>query len=292
MKVIYIVIFSITSGKGLSSITWGSFKSSPKNINRKPFAKATLSRNEVLQYRGNNAASKLKQENPLSERKGESLCSIRPLGCCDGVDLQCFGCHPGLLDMGIPCGQQPIHDEYSSLRRESTRDCFCDRSCLVFDDCCDDHMVACIEFYDVSMLDKVILWRKLSQSFQIPKNCERPVDKPKDFNPKSSCKLRGSCCSGGDHDCYGCNPVLLSKGIPCEQQTTVNTQDVTTDTTARDCFCDTICILFKAKISNRRQWCWWHVTLVDEMTIGDQFFIKSVTNIDITPKSFDLTSCY
>ena len=157
MKVFYIAIFSIASGNGLSSITWRSCEFSPYKINRNPFAKATLSRNEVLQYRGNNAASKFKPENPVSERKGESLCSIRPLGCCDGVDLECFGCHPGLLDMGIPCSQQPTHDEYSSSRRESTRDCYCDRSCLVFGDCCDDHMVACIQFYDVSMLNDVFM---------------------------------------------------------------------------------------------------------------------------------------
>ena len=110
-------------------------------------------RNEVLQYRGNNAATKFKQENPVFVRKGESLCSMRPSGCCSGVDLECFGCHPGLLDMGIPCERQPIHEEYKNLRvlensstnfqsdqrRESTRDCFCDTSCKLFDDCCDDH---------------------------------------------------------------------------------------------------------------------------------------------------------
>ena len=50
--------------------------------------------------------------------------------------------------MGIPCGQQPVHDEYSSLRSESTRDCFCDSSCILFDDCCGDHFGACPQFYD------------------------------------------------------------------------------------------------------------------------------------------------
>ena len=136
------------------------------------------------------------------------------------------------------------------------------------------------------------LWKKSSKLFQIPKNCKRPEDKPSDFNPKSSCKLRGSCCSGGDHDCYGCNPVLLSNGVPCEQQATVNPQDVITDTTARDCFCDTICILFKAKVSNRRKWCWWQVMLVDDIKIGDQSVINiwsstPVTNIDISYISYN-----
>ena len=95
----------------------------------------------MLQYRGNNAAS---------ERKGDSLCGLRPSGCCQGVDLTCFGCHPELLDMGIPCEQQSVHEKYQSQhsqlinlqqsqRRESTRDCFCDTSCIVFEDCCDDH---------------------------------------------------------------------------------------------------------------------------------------------------------
>ena len=124
---------------------WPIYFVSPDKISHKPLGKAKITRNEVLQYRGKNAASKINLE-----RKGESLCSIRPSGCCNGVDLECFGCHPGLLDMGIPCGQQPIHDEYSSLRQESTRDCFCDSSCIVFDDCCDDHFGACPQFYDGS----------------------------------------------------------------------------------------------------------------------------------------------
>ena len=194
----------------------------------------------MLQYRGKNAASKFKLE--TSERKGESLCTIRPSGCCQGVDLECFGCHPGLLAMGIPCEQQPIHDEYKSRvmgnssenfqseqRRESTRDCFCDKSCVNFDDCCDDYSEC--------------------TSWQTTEYC-----KPVDFNSKSSCKLRGSCCSGVDLDCYGCNPVLLSKGIPCEQQNTVHPDDATIETqkeNARDCFCDTSCMLFQARVPNQ-----------------------------------------
>ena len=53
----------------------------------------------MLQYRGKNAISKFKNDN--QEKTGQSLCSI--LGCCSGVDLECWGCHPGLLAMGMPC---------------------------------------------------------------------------------------------------------------------------------------------------------------------------------------------
>ena len=196
----------------------------------------------MLQYRGKNAASKFKLENP--ERKGESLCGLRPSGCCQGVDLECFGCHPGLLAMGIACEQQPIHDEYKSRilgnslenfqaeqRRESTRDCFCDKSCVNFEDCCDDYS-ECDDY-----------------TWQTTEYC-----KPVDFNSKSSCKLRGSCCFGVDLDCYGCNPVLLSKGIPCEQQKTVHPDDATIETqkeNARDCFCDMSCMVFQARVSNQ-----------------------------------------
>ena len=76
----------------------------------------------MLQYRGKNAISKFKSDN--SERGGESLCSI--MGCCHGVDLECFGCNPGLLAMGIPCEQQPTHHKVSPRR-----DCFCDTSCII-----------------------------------------------------------------------------------------------------------------------------------------------------------------
>ena len=82
-------------------------------------------------------------------------------------------------------------------------------------------------------------------NFQKPDSCFRPEDTI-DSNSKSSCRLRGSCCSGGDLACYGCNPVLLSKGIPCEQQTTDRQK-----AHARDCFCDKSCILFQARVSNQ-----------------------------------------
>ena len=85
--------------------------------------------------------------------------------------------------------------------------------------------------------------------FQIPASCLRP-DEIIDFSSKSSCELRGSCCEGGDLACHGCNPVLLSKGIPCEQQTTDREK-----ANARDCFCDKSCILFQARISNQVKSC-------------------------------------
>ena len=94
----------------------------------------------MLQYRGKNAISKFKNDN--QEKTGQSLCSI--LGCCSGVDLECWGCHPGLLAMGMPCEEQPTETN-SPLRR----DCFCDASCILFEDCCDDHFGACAAFYDV-----------------------------------------------------------------------------------------------------------------------------------------------
>ena len=131
------------NGIGAKNSSFDGIRSEkPGSTSYKPFKKAKLSRNEVLQYRGKNATSKFKLENP--ERKGESLCSI--LGCCPGVDLQCFGCHPGLLDMGIPCEKQP-----TSTHSPQRRDCFCDTSCILFEDCCDDHFGACAELYNVSI---------------------------------------------------------------------------------------------------------------------------------------------
>ena len=117
-------------------------------VRKKPFDKANLSRKEVLQYRGKNAISKFKDDN--QEKTGQSLCSI--LGCCSGVDLECWGCHPGLLAMGMPCEEQPTETN-SPLRR----DCFCDASCILFEDCCDDHFSACAAFYDVRAFQKLFL---------------------------------------------------------------------------------------------------------------------------------------
>ena len=51
----------------------------------------------------------------------------------------------------------------------------------------------------------------VTESIKKPDSCFRPEDTI-DSTSKSSCRLRGSCCTGGDLACYGCNPVLLSKG--------------------------------------------------------------------------------
>ena len=74
-------------------------------------------------------------KNVLNERGvSSSLCSLRPGAqkCCDGVDLECFGCNP----------THPFNcvEPYS--------DCFCDSSCILFEDCCSDHMDTCKDFYD------------------------------------------------------------------------------------------------------------------------------------------------
>ena len=153
----------------------------------------------MLQYRGENA--KLKNQ----ERKGESRCYIS--GCCEGIDKQCFGCHPGLLAMGIPCEQQP-----TSVTETQRRDCFCDEICILFEDCCDDHFGACAGLYDVSSWFIIKVFLLMKPYFQPPESCARPEDIDViDFSSKSSCELRGSCCSGGDLACHGCNPFLLSQ---------------------------------------------------------------------------------
>ena len=114
--------------------------------------------------------------------------------------------------MGIPCEQQP-----TSTKEPKRRDCFCDTSCILFEDCCDDHFGACAELYDVSFFIKKFtryftryFVLKDIYFFQMPESCFRPEDTI-DFSSKSSCELRGSCCSGGDLACHGCNPVLLSQ---------------------------------------------------------------------------------
>ena len=48
---------------------------------------------------------------------------------------------------------------------------------------------------------------------------------------KSICSLRGSgpkeqCCNDVDLDCHGCNPTLLSMGIPCEDQSIKEADEV------------------------------------------------------------------
>merc|ERR1712050_278354 len=68
--------------------------------------------------------------------------------CCDGVDLECFGCNPDLLEQGLECKDQPTSPVSTVPNPEvKTRDCFCDFSCIMFEDCCDDHAETCIHLY-------------------------------------------------------------------------------------------------------------------------------------------------
>ena len=94
--------------------------------------------------------------------------------CCEGGDLACHGCNPVLLAEGIPCEEQTTDRE-----KAHSRDCFCDKSCILFQarvsnqvkscnsvtfddlkltlidldlksrnkDCCDDHEDFCTELY-------------------------------------------------------------------------------------------------------------------------------------------------
>ena len=74
----------------------------------------------------------------LCETRGETLDEM----CCQGVELKCFGCNNKLLNkFGIPCEEQPTSIESPS--DELKRDCFCDSSCLLFDDCCKDFKRLC-----------------------------------------------------------------------------------------------------------------------------------------------------
>ena len=92
-------------------------------------------------------------------RKGSSLCSLREKEvvngldvvnqCCEWASLDCFGCNPVLLQLGIPCKSQPRADRFfeseSGFKHE--RDCFCDSSCEMFDDCCADYRDTCSHNY-------------------------------------------------------------------------------------------------------------------------------------------------
>ena len=48
----------------------------------------------------------------LMARQGSSLCSLRSTDpkfqCCDGVDLQCYGCNKNLLAQGQKCDDQTV----------------------------------------------------------------------------------------------------------------------------------------------------------------------------------------
>ena len=65
-------------------------------------------RNDVLNAR------KIASDSLLSDdsRAGTSSCGLRGNDvseqCCNDVDLNCYGCHPTLLAMGIECDKQTI----------------------------------------------------------------------------------------------------------------------------------------------------------------------------------------
>jgi len=79
-------------------------------------------------------------------RAGTSSCGLRGNDvseqCCNDVDLNCYGCHPTLMAMGIACDKQTIKST-DTIKR----DCFCDSSCILFGDCCDDHIDICKHLY-------------------------------------------------------------------------------------------------------------------------------------------------
>ena len=85
-------------------------------------------------------------------RRGSSLCSLREKDnqCCKWASLDCFGCNPVLLELGISCDDQQSADRFpteSVSSFEHRRDCFCDDMCSTFDDCCDDHRDTCSNSY-------------------------------------------------------------------------------------------------------------------------------------------------
>ena len=83
----------------------------------------------------------------MQARKGNALCSLRSnipqLQCCDGVEITCYGCNGVLLDQGQQCDYQPVKTPHLV----NYRDCFCDASCMIFGDCCEDHVVTCRHLY-------------------------------------------------------------------------------------------------------------------------------------------------
>ena len=83
----------------------------------------------------------------MQARRGNSLCSLRSndprLQCCDGIDIDCFGCNGLLLDQGQQCDDQPT----KNYKQANYRDCWCDAACMLFENCCDDHAVTCRRLY-------------------------------------------------------------------------------------------------------------------------------------------------
>ena len=86
-----------------------------------------------------------------NSRTGNSLCSLRETDnqCCNGASLNCYGCNPVLLELGVPCENQESANRFSNVNStlEQRRDCFCDDLCITFEDCCDDHREVCSHLF-------------------------------------------------------------------------------------------------------------------------------------------------
>jgi len=79
-------------------------------------------------------------------KSGTAKCYLREQDghppCCPSIDLECFGCNQDMLNQGIPCIEQT-----TDILRPVHRDCFCDSSCILFNDCCSDHKDTCSSLY-------------------------------------------------------------------------------------------------------------------------------------------------
>ena len=74
---------------------------------------------------------------------------LKEVQCCEGVDLECFGCNPVLFAQGQSCDKQTTKQPNKQNNwSPERRDCFCDSSCILFEDCCDDHFDTCTHLYD------------------------------------------------------------------------------------------------------------------------------------------------
>ena len=76
----------------------------------------------------------------------------------------------------------------------------------------------------------------------------------------SQCSLReenNQCCKGIGLGCFGCNPVLLELGIPCENQKSASRffGDGLSSEEQRDCFCDDLCAQFGDCCDDHRNVC-------------------------------------
>ena len=84
-------------------------------------------------------------------RSGSSLSSLRETDnqCCTGASLTCYGCNPFLFELGVACEDQQSVDRFSEnvSNTDQRRDCFCDNTCILFEDCCDDHRETCSHLF-------------------------------------------------------------------------------------------------------------------------------------------------